>query len=333
MNENLTVNEEQDGKTLTHLGPDGRARMVDVSSKDITLRRARAACLITMSETAFTALMEGTLPKGDAFCVARLAGIQAAKKTADLIPLCHVLPLDHAAVNFKPEPDDFSIEIESVVTARSRTGVEMEALVAASTAALALYDMAKAVDKGMTVTDLRLLEKSGGRSGYYIRGEIAGGKLQSEHTRPGDQTGEVVAVSVSDRKGIPKENVPFIELEVGTGVKSDSHGGDHNRQVSLLAEESIDKIRAKGIEVVPGRMAENITTRGLVLHMLKLGTKMRLGKNAVMELTQIGKECHDRCAIYHQVGDCVMPREGVFAKVIEPGQVCPGDHIVVFEEN
>lgn len=302
--------------SVTHLGPDGRAQMVDVSAKAVTVRRARAACRISLNQAAFTALAEGTLPKGDAFCAARLAGIQAAKKTADLIPLCHVLPLDHAAVDFKPDPSALTVDIEVSVTATSRTGVEMEALVAASTAALTLYDMVKAVDRGMTISNLRLLEKSGGRSGHYLR------------ERP---VGTIVAVSVSDRKGVPKENVPFIDLVIGMGVKGDAHGGDHNRQVSLLADESIDQVRAKGIDVDPGRMAENITTRGIILHTLDPGTRFKIGNEVEMVLTQIGKECHDGCQIFHLVGDCVMPREGIFAKVKKNGTVRPGDPIVVLD--
>lgn len=141
----------------------------------------------------------------------------------------------------------------------------------------------------------------------------------------------VVAVSVSDRKGVVKENVPVVELVVDHGVKGDVHAEGGTRQVSLLAQESIDKMRAAGAEVNPGDFAENITTKGLALDRLPVGTRLRLGGEAELTITQIGKACHHGCAIREQVGDCVMPREGVFARVDQGGVVRPGDVIEVFD--
>ena len=115
------------------------------------------------------------------------------------------------------------------------------------------------------------------------------------------------------------------------GLKDDAHAGDWHRQVSLLAMESIDKIRAKGLDVEPGDFAENITTLGIDLVHLPIGTRLNVGDEVLMEVTQIGKECHTKCAIYHQVGDCVMPREGIFAKVLKGGTVKKGDPITVVD--
>jgi MOSC domain-containing protein YiiM len=144
--------------------------------------------------------------------------------------------------------------------------------------------------------------------------------------------GRIVAVSVSNRKGIKKSNLPEAKLLEDEGLDGDAHAGDWHRQVSLLAMESIDKIRKKGLEVSPGDFAENITTSGLEIWQLPMGARLAVGSEALLEVTQIGKECHDRCAIYHQVGDCVMPREGVFTRVVRGGTIRPGDEVRVLPE-
>ena len=144
------------------------------------------------------------------------------------------------------------------------------------------------------------------------------------------ETGEIIAVSISLKKGVKKTNIPSGKLVENHGLKDDAHAGDWHRQISLLARESIAKIRQKGLDVNPGDFAENITTEGIRLWELPVGTRMKLGDQAIAEVTQIGKECHDRCAIFHQVGDCVMPREGIFVKILETGEVKPGDIIQVF---
>ncbi len=153
------------GGPFTHLDPQGGAHMVDVSEKPITRRVAEASCRVLLS--AQTVIRLANLPKGDAFAVSRLAGIQGAKRTAELIPLAHPLPLDQVEVDVLPAPD--GVEIRSRVLVTARTGAEMEALVACSTAALALYDMVKAVERGAVITDLRLEAKSGGQRGPYRR--------------------------------------------------------------------------------------------------------------------------------------------------------------------
>ncbi len=142
--------------------------------------------------------------------------------------------------------------------------------------------------------------------------------------------GTIVAVCRSENKGERKKDYGSGVLVTGHGFEDDAHAGDWHRQVSLLALESIDKMRNKGLDVNPGDFAENITTEGLVLPDLPLGTRMQVGDDVVLEVTQIGKVCHDRCAIYEQAGDCVMPREGIFTKVLQGGRVKTGDSITVF---
>ncbi len=156
---------------LTHLNDSGDAHMVDVSAKAVTAREARAEAIITLSAEAFAAVMDGTAPKGDVLAAARIAGIMAAKKVPDLIPLCHPVALSKAAVDF--EPQDNAIRIIATAATSGQTGVEMEALTAVSVAALTLYDMIKAVDKAAVIGGVRLLAKSGGKSGDYLAPQIA----------------------------------------------------------------------------------------------------------------------------------------------------------------
>ncbi len=152
---------------LTHLDEKGRAHMVDVSGKDVTAREAIAKGRISMNLETLGMIRGGTLGKGDALAVARVAGIQAAKRTADLIPLCHPLPLTQVSVDLEINAETSAVDITARVKTTGQTGVEMEALTAVSIAALALYDMCKASDRGMRITDLRLTKKTGGKSGTY----------------------------------------------------------------------------------------------------------------------------------------------------------------------
>jgi len=138
----------------------------------------------------------------------------------------------------------------------------------------------------------------------------------------------VLAVCISQNKGERKTPVPAIELVREHGIAGDAHAGDWHRQVSLLAQESIDKMRAMGLNVSAGDFAENITTIGIDLVSLPIGSKLSLG-TALLEVTQIGKECHTRCAIYEQAGDCVMPKEGIFARVLKGGVVTAGVEILL----
>jgi cyclic pyranopterin monophosphate synthase len=155
---------------LTHVDAEGRARMVDVSGKTETARLARAEAFVEMSATTVKLLRDRALPKGNPLEVARIAGIQAGKKTSELIPLCHPLPLTHLDVSI--EVIDSGARIEAVARTKAETGVEMEAMTAAAVAALTLYDMCKAAEKGISIGPVRLLEKSGGKSGHWTREKL-----------------------------------------------------------------------------------------------------------------------------------------------------------------
>ncbi len=143
---------------------------------------------------------------------------------------------------------------------------------------------------------------------------------------------QVIAVCISEHKGEKKSDVGKGLLVEGLGLEGDAHAGGWHRQVSLLASESIEKIRQMGLEVGPGDFAENLTTSGIDLVSLPVGTRLAIGTQILLEVTQIGKACHNRCAIYYQVGDCVMPREGIFARVLKGGTIQKGDPIRVVAE-
>jgi cyclic pyranopterin phosphate synthase len=159
-------------ESLSHMDKDGRVAMVDTSAKAMSARRAIASVRVLMSPETIKAVREASTPKGNVVETARLAGIMAAKRTAELIPLCHPLPLTH--IDVRAEVRDDCIYMEAEAATHAQTGVEMEALTAAAVAALTIYDMCKAIDKAMTITDLRLEEKTGGKSGDYRRTEQTG---------------------------------------------------------------------------------------------------------------------------------------------------------------
>lgn len=157
------------GLKLTHIDEKGRARMVDVSGKKDTERKARAYGRIEMAPETYKAIKQGYGPKGDIFSVAKIAGIMAVKKTHELIPLCHPLPLNHIDIDYRFIDDENAVEIISTVKTEGKTGVEMEALMCVNITALTVYDMCKAIDKGIVLGPFYLLEKSGGKSGRYVR--------------------------------------------------------------------------------------------------------------------------------------------------------------------
>jgi MOSC domain-containing protein YiiM len=142
---------------------------------------------------------------------------------------------------------------------------------------------------------------------------------------------ELISVNISEKTGQKKVNIDRCMVLVEHGLADDAHAGDWHRQVSLLAVESIDKMRGMGLDVGPGDFAENLTTRGIDLVSIPVGTRLEVGAETVLEITQIGKECHQRCAIYYQAGDCVMPKEGVFARVLEGGRVEVGDEVRIID--
>jgi cyclic pyranopterin phosphate synthase len=154
---------------LTHLDERGRARMVDVSDKDITRREATARAIVSMQPETARLIASGGVAKGDVLAVAQVAGVMAAKRTPDLIPLCHPLPITGVSMNFEQDEEHARLEIQATVRVTGRTGVEMEALTAAAVAALTVYDMCKAVDRGMSIGNVELLHKAGGKSGEFVR--------------------------------------------------------------------------------------------------------------------------------------------------------------------
>ena len=156
--------------TLSHINASGEAHMVDVSDKDITVRIARAEAFVEMSSDTLELIVSGKHHKGDVFATARIAGIMAAKKTPELIPLCHPLMLTKVEVDIEAQPEKNRVRITSLCKLSGKTGVEMEALTAASTAALTIYDMCKAVQKDMVISAVKLLEKRGGKSGHFVYG-------------------------------------------------------------------------------------------------------------------------------------------------------------------
>lgn len=158
-------------KKLTHLDNKNKAKMVDVAEKVATVREARAKASIVMNQETLQLIKKGEMAKGDVLNVSKIAGIMAAKRASELIPLCHPLMLSHIDINFELKDKKGEIIIESKVRTTEKTGVEMEALAAVAISALTIYDMCKAIDRGMMITGIYLLEKSGGRSGHYIRGE------------------------------------------------------------------------------------------------------------------------------------------------------------------
>jgi cyclic pyranopterin monophosphate synthase len=160
---------------LTHLDEHGRARMVDVGAKEVTARRARARAVVRMRPETAARVAAGDAPKGDVLATARIAGIQAAKRTGELIPLCHPLPLDHVDVEAVVDAAAGTVTLTAEARVRARTGVEMEALTAVSVAALTVYDMVKGIERGVEIAAVHLLEKSGGRSGDWSREDSARG--------------------------------------------------------------------------------------------------------------------------------------------------------------
>lgn len=297
---------------LTHFNEHGRAHMVNVGEKEDTKRNAIARGKIWMKKETVRRIRGKEIKKGDVLSVAQIGGIMGAKKTSDLIPMCHNIFLTGSDIRF--EVHDDGVQIEAKVSTVGKTGVEMEALTAVSIAALTIYDMCKAIDKEMVIGDVKLIKKTGGKSGEYMFKE---------------NTGKVVSINISKEKGVVKKPIGegvFIE---NFGLEDDAHSGNWHRQVSLLGMESVEKMKKQGVEgLVPGIFAENITTEGIILYEIPVGTKIVIGET-IHEVTQIGKECHTGCEIAQKVGKCVMPKEGIFTKVLKGGTIREGDKIEV----
>ena len=298
---------------LTHVNEQGRARMVDVSTKPATDRVARATGFVRMAPSTVGLVRTGGAKKGDVLAVAQVAGIMAAKRCWELVPMCHPVQLTGVDVRFSV--GEGGVGIEATCRCHGETGVEMEALTAVSAAALTVYDMLKAHQRDMVIEDVRLVEKRGGASGDYAAGVARGAAT-------------VEAVCVSEEKGTRKRPVDAIELVVGEGVSGDAHAGNWHRQVSLLPAEAVDELRDRLPDLAPGDFAENILTRGVDLKALPVGTVLRAGA-AELVVTQIGKECHTACEIRRLTGRCAMPTEGIFCVVTRGGTVRAGDSLEV----
>lgn len=324
---------------LTHFNSEGRARMVDVTEKNITQRTATAAGRVLMRPDTLELVRTGRAKKGDVLAVAQVAGIMAAKRTSELVPMCHLLALTGVDLSFElvgpaqtsasdpkseaatsSNPEAASIDVTATVTCMGKTGVEMEALTAVSVACLTIYDMLKAHQRDMVVDRVRLLEKSGGKSGHFVRkADAADGYTLA---------GKVLACSISEKKGTRKHPVPSLKLVQGLGIEGDAHAGAWHRQVSLLGNEAVERMRERGLELAAGDFAENILTEGVDLPKLPIGTLLRIG-SAELCLTQIGKTCHNDCEIRRITGMCVMPTDGIFCVVTRAGEIKPGDTIYV----
>ncbi|GAB6098276.1 hypothetical protein JCM16358_01550 [Halanaerocella petrolearia] len=299
---------------LSHFDEEGRSRMVDVSDKGETKRIAIAKGEVRVKAKTLELITADKIEKGDVLEIARVAGIMGVKKTPDLIPMCHPLLINGVDLKFNIFKEEQKIEIVATAKTTGKTGVEMEALTAVSTAGLTIYDMCKAVDKEIEIGEIKLLKKTGGKSGTYLADELIG---------------KVVAICLSQEKGVAKEEISEVEFKEDHGLVGDAHAGDWHRQVSLLAQEDIAYMEEQGMELEAGAFGENLITKGLDLQGLAKGTKLKLGSNIVLEVTQKGKECHDRCAIYETVGDCIMPQRGIFTKVLQGGKLESNDRIEV----
>ena len=310
------------GEDLTHINEQGRARMVDVSAKEGTQRVARAAGFVHMATATLELVRTGGCKKGDVLAVAQVAGIMAAKRCWELVPMCHPIQLTGVDVRFELSDAPCGVAIEAECRCCGQTGVEMEALTAASVAGLTIYDMLKAVQRDMVIDDVCLLEKSGGKSGHFVRGSVT--EVDKGTVPLSTSDGVVVATSISTKKGTRKVPQESIRLEVGLGVAGDAHAGAWHRMVSLLPEESVDEMREFLPKLAAGDFAENILTRGLSLKDLPVGTVLEVGE-CELAMTQIGKKCHSDCEISRITGKCVMPTDGVFAVVTRGGTVRPGD--------
>lgn len=317
---------------LTHIDEAGRPRMVDVSEKKETLRRAAAKGTVLMKKETLERIRQGTAAKGDVLSVAQTAGIMGAKNTALNIPMCHNIFITGVSMDFETDETLPGIHITARAVTESRTGIEMEALSAVTMAALTIYDMCKAMDRSMRITDIRLTEKSGGASGVYREDPGAAGEKVCPEPEYGVEKGSVVSLNISEKTGEIKNPVAEAVFLDARGISGDAHCGlSEIRQVSLLAEESAEKIRRMGLSVGAGAFAENITTRGIVLKNLPVGTRLRIGET-LQEVSQIGKECHHGCAIKETTGTCVMPTEGIFTRVLKGGRIRTGDPIFVLRD-
>ena len=292
---------------FSHFDEQGRSRMVDVSEKEDTKRVAVAKGEVKVSAKTLELIKDDEIEKGDVLEVARVAGIMGVKKTPDLIPMCHPLAVSGIDIEFKIIDTEGIIEIIATTKITAKTGVEMESLTAVSTAALTIYDMCKAVDKAMEIGEIKLLKKTGGKSGTYLSDELVG---------------KIAAIYRGDERGQPKEKIDSVTIQQDYGLEGDIHAQAGKHQVSLLAVDSVTKYANPEVEL--GTFEANIITEGIDLFKLQLGTKLKLGSDIILEIKQIGKD--DQRMEDHYLA---MYQEGIFARVLEGGELKTGDRLEV----
>ncbi len=327
----------EEERLFTHLNEKGRARMVDVGGKMDTHRIAIAEGEVMMKPHTLALIKDKKMAKGDVLGIAQVAGIMAAKETSRTIPLCHPLIISNVDMDFYFMEQKNSILIRSIVMTTGKTGVEMEALHAVSVAALTIYDICKAVDRGIEISHIHLVEKDGGASGHYqgksylmIDEEEKVTLQPEEESRTGSRKGTVLAVCIGDSREIPKKQVSKAVLKKDFGIKGDIHAGKDHKQVSLLNLVSLEKNRKEGYELDYGDLFENIDFQGIDdLYQYPLGTLIKIGKKVVLSITQIGKDHDVNIMVRGQKVRSIMPEEGIFTRVIQGGTIKPGDPIEV----
>ncbi len=324
------------GKEFTHLNEKGRARMVDVGNKKDTHRIAIAEAEVLMKPETLALIKDKKIAKGDVLGIAQVAGIMGAKETSRMIPLCHPLILNNVDMDFYIMEDRNSILIRSIVMTTGKTGVEMEALHAVSVAALTIYDICKAVDRGIEINHIHLVEKDGGQSGHF-QGESylsleKNEKFQliEKYKKIEDQKGMVLAVCIGESRKEPKKPISSAEFIKDFGIKGDIHAGRDHKQVSMLNLTSLEKNRKQGYELDYGDLFENIDFQGIDnLFEFPIGTLLKIGDEVLLSITQIGKEHDVNIVVRGQKINSIMPIEGIFTRVVKGGIVKPGDRIEV----
>lgn len=304
---------------FTHINEQGRARMVDVSQKENSERMARARAEVKMKPETLQAIKRGGVKKGDVLSVAQVAGVMGAKKTPDLIPMCHPLLLSSVDIDFEFDDLNSRIIIYSQVKNNGQTGVEMEAITAATIAALTIYDMGKALDRWMEIGGIRLVEKSGGKSGHLLKDE-------GESSR---QVGSLYSICISPERGQLKREVFQVNVISDYGIENDGHAGPWGRQVTCLNRASVLKANEEhGLDAGPGDFAENLLIDGIDFKQIQVGSRLKLGDSVILEVSQIGKEDHPS-VVTRTLGVTLLPYEGLFCRVIQGGKIKKADRVEV----